>query len=74
MAHPDCGIQPQEAKELDNMMGVAGPPVVATKIIDIPSVMTDKEGRKFPTIMSNVMLVLSGRYNLFSMTKLMKDR
>ena len=54
-------------------MGVAGPPVVATKIINILLVMADREGRKFPTIMSNVTLVPSRRYNLFSMTKLMKD-
>ena len=27
MAHPDHGIRPCEAKESDNVMGVAGPPV-----------------------------------------------
>ena len=55
------------------MMGVAGPPVVTTKIIDIPSIMTDREGKKFLNIMSDVTLVPSRRYNLFSVTKLMKN-
>ena len=54
-------------------MGVAGPPVEAAKIIDIPSVMTNKEGHKVPIIMSDVTYVPSGCYNLFSITKLMKD-
>ena len=44
MAHPDHGICPREAKELDNVMGVAGPPVEAEKIIDILLIMMDREG------------------------------
>ena len=45
-AHPDHGIQPREAKESNNVMGVAGLPVEAAKIIDIPSVKINKEGHR----------------------------
>ena len=72
MAHPNHG-HPREAKESDNVMGVAGPPVQAAKIIDIPSVMTNWEGHKMATIMSNITYVPSGWYKMFSITKLMKN-
>ena len=58
-AYPDHGICPREAKESDNVMGVAGPPVEAAKIINIPLVITNREGHKMPTIMSNVTYVPS---------------
>ena len=35
-AHPNHGIQPREAKESDNMMGVAGPLVEAAKLLTYP--------------------------------------
>ena len=36
MAHLDYGIQPHEAKETDNVMGVTGLPVVAIKLLIFP--------------------------------------
>jgi hypothetical protein len=65
-------VNQRQASELDNIVGITGPPAEAKTIVDIPCEMVCGQEKK-NVMIKDVTYVPNSRYNLFSLTKLMAN-
>ena len=58
---------------MDNVFRVTGPPAKAKTIVDIPATLMELSGENKRVMIQDVIYVPDGRYNIFSITKLMRS-
>ena len=70
-AHLEGAISIREASTVTNIMGVSGPPIQATHEVDIKATKEEPGIGLHTVVLTDVAYVPNGRYNLFSITKMM---